>query len=326
MEEPIAIEALNALSLELHALCHQLPLRAFQTRALEGISALIPHDSALIAVGTVRAGVPEAHDAFLHRQTPELMQSWELVKTEDVVSFITTSSPGKTFAFESAVAYPPGSGIMAHCERFGILQLLSTATVDTRAGSFVVVSLYRAEREHRYTERERATMELLMPHLVASMRMARIDDLRRATHVHLAHAPAAAIINRQGVVLEAESRFFDLLALVEADFRGPTLPEPLMPFARVTAPERRPVGRLMVRADPASDVVLLHVRGALPADTLTQREREVAAGFASGLSTKEIGESLGITANTVRVHVTRIYAKLGVVNKAELASMLAGLD
>jgi hypothetical protein len=205
-DEPLAFAALNALSLELHALCHQLPLRAFQTRALELIGTLIPHDSALIAVGTVRGGVPEAHDALLHRQTPELMRSWELVKTEDVVSFITTSSPGKTFAFESAVTYPPGSGIMAHCERFGILQLLTTAVVDARAGSFVVVSLYRAVREHRYTERERATMELVTPHLVASMRMARIDDLRRATHVHLAHAPAAAIINRQGVVLEAVRR------------------------------------------------------------------------------------------------------------------------
>ena len=36
-----------------------------------------------------------------------------------------------------------------------------------------------------------------------------------------------------------------------------------------------------------------------------------------------IAEKLAIAANTVRVHVGRIYEKLGVANKAELASMMA---
>jgi DNA-binding CsgD family transcriptional regulator len=189
-----------------------------------------------------------------------------------------------------------------------------------------VISLYRADRAAPYSERDRATMELLVPHLVASMRQARLDDLRRATHVHLAHAPAAAIVNRRGIVLEAEPRFIDMLTQQYPDFHGPSLPTPLAFLGDVTEPVKRVIGRLRVRADVAADLVLVHARAALPIDTLTDREREVASSFASGLSTKEIAEALGIATNTVRVHVTRIYAKLGVMNKAELASMLAGLD
>lgn len=326
VRDPIDIEALNALVLELHALCHELPLRAFQTRALERVAALVAFDSALIAIGTVSFGVPDAHDAFLYRQPAEMMQSWERVKAEDTVSFIVTSSPGRAFAFEAAATYPAGSGVMAHCERYGILQLLTTAAVDVRAGSFVVISLYRADRAAVYTERDRATMELLVPHLVACMRRARLDDLRRATHVHPAHAPAAAIVNRRGIVLEAEPRFIDVLGRQYPDFRGPALPEALTFLARVTEPTRRTVGHMVLRADAVGDLVLVHARRSLPVDALTDREREVAARLASGLSMKEIADELGIAANTVRVHVTRIYAKLGVMNKAELASMLAGLE
>jgi RNA polymerase sigma factor (sigma-70 family) len=51
---------------------------------------------------------------------------------------------------------------------------------------------------------------------------------------------------------------------------------------------------------------------------LTAREREVLDRAASGLHAKEIGAALGISPRTVEVHKTRIMAKLGVRNVAEL--------
>ncbi len=51
---------------------------------------------------------------------------------------------------------------------------------------------------------------------------------------------------------------------------------------------------------------------------LTAREREVLAQAALGLHAKEIGAVLGISPRTVEVHKTRIMAKLGVRNVAEL--------
>lgn len=58
---------------------------------------------------------------------------------------------------------------------------------------------------------------------------------------------------------------------------------------------------------------------------LSAREREVLAAAARGLHAKEIGRELGISARTVEVHKTRIMAKLGVRNVAELVRFaLAG--
>jgi RNA polymerase sigma factor (sigma-70 family) len=51
---------------------------------------------------------------------------------------------------------------------------------------------------------------------------------------------------------------------------------------------------------------------------LTPREREVLDHAARGLHAKEIGRALGISPRTVEVHKSRIMAKLGVRNIAEL--------
>jgi FixJ family two-component response regulator len=51
---------------------------------------------------------------------------------------------------------------------------------------------------------------------------------------------------------------------------------------------------------------------------LTPREREVMEHAAKGLHAKEIAATLGISPRTVEVHKTRLMAKLGVRNIAEL--------
>lgn len=53
-------------------------------------------------------------------------------------------------------------------------------------------------------------------------------------------------------------------------------------------------------------------------DSLTAREREVMEHAARGLHAKEIAAALGISPRTVEVHKTRLMAKLGVRNIAEL--------
>ena len=57
---------------------------------------------------------------------------------------------------------------------------------------------------------------------------------------------------------------------------------------------------------------------------LTPAERRVAELAASGASTKEIAQALVVSARTVEAHLRRIYAKLGVRSRAQLAARLAG--
>jgi NarL family two-component system response regulator LiaR len=52
---------------------------------------------------------------------------------------------------------------------------------------------------------------------------------------------------------------------------------------------------------------------------LTDREQEIAALVASGLSNKEIAQELNISANTVRSHVSNILRKLHLSNRTQIA-------
>jgi DNA-binding NarL/FixJ family response regulator len=55
-------------------------------------------------------------------------------------------------------------------------------------------------------------------------------------------------------------------------------------------------------------------------ETLTAREREVLDLLGHGLSNKLIGRELHISEHTVKFHISSLYAKLGVNNRAEAVS------
>jgi DNA-binding NarL/FixJ family response regulator len=53
--------------------------------------------------------------------------------------------------------------------------------------------------------------------------------------------------------------------------------------------------------------------------SLTDREREVATAIASGASNAEVAASLFMSEATVKAHVTRLFTKLGVTNRVQIA-------
>ena len=70
----------------------------------------------------------------------------------------------------------------------------------------------------------------------------------------------------------------------------------------------------------------LEIAGAAPKrlafDELTASERRVAEYAADGRTNREIAEELFVTPKTVENHLTRVYSKLGVGSRRELATAL----
>jgi DNA-binding NarL/FixJ family response regulator len=64
---------------------------------------------------------------------------------------------------------------------------------------------------------------------------------------------------------------------------------------------------------------------ALLEQRLSSRERDVFRQAATGLSNKELASHLAISEATVKVHLTRIFRKLGVRGRAELAAAYHGM-
>jgi two-component system nitrate/nitrite response regulator NarL len=59
-----------------------------------------------------------------------------------------------------------------------------------------------------------------------------------------------------------------------------------------------------------------------PLDGLAPRERQLAQMVARGMRNREIGDALGISEGSVKVFLHRIYRKLGVGSRTELALMV----
>jgi len=87
--------------------------------------------------------------------------------------------------------------------------------------------------------------------------------------------------------------------------------------------------RRLPQGDPnrAGIVLVLPARGGAARSEprgwgLSRRESEVAQLIAGGASTADIACALGISAHTVRRHTERIYAKVGVRSRMQLATVL----
>jgi two-component system nitrate/nitrite response regulator NarP len=84
--------------------------------------------------------------------------------------------------------------------------------------------------------------------------------------------------------------------------------------------------------DAVIDVLIAHQQRPEPAkslgagkiQSLSAREREITERVAQGARNREIATEFGITEGTVKVHLHRIYRKLGIASRGELMLMAMG--
>lgn len=116
---------------------------------------------------------------------------------------------------------------------------------------------------------------------------------------------AAIMAGASGYLLKNTSRT-ELLAALRSAARGQSLLDPAV-TARVLTKLRD-----LASKEQAREVAML-----------SEREREVLALVAQGLTNKEIAAKLFISENTARNHVSRILEKLGLSRRSEAATFAA---
>jgi len=134
------------------------------------------------------------------------------------------------------------------------------------------------------------------------------------------HAAALAAGDADGLDACAD-RFDDLGAAVlgaEAATQASDAWRRAKDQRRATASDRRS-RQLAEQGEGARSPALARARGVVP---LTDREREIALLAASGDSSRTIAERLYLSVRTVDNHLGRIYDKLGVSSRADLAAAL----
>ena len=230
------------------------------------------------------------------------------------------------------------------------------AGLDTFAEQGLALVIMRDQHQRRYSRRERALTELLYDPVVVAMRelllVEQLSVLGQAAGEGSART-GAVIFSARGEIERWDPRGQALLAAVDLDparfASWLTQQVQLTATALLSraAPERvfflpaKGGGKLEVRlaalrveSSRVGVVSLLrrcqegsadYFAAAASSAGLTPREREVAELVLLGLSNNEAARELGIRAQTVRVHLTRVYRKVGVADRQGLRLRLLGL-
>ncbi|MFL9653920.1 response regulator [Streptomyces sp. PB17] len=184
------------------------------------------------------------------------------------------------------------------------------AVLETEPGMLVVAEAATAEEAVARAERGDVDVVLM--------------DLQFGRGMNGAEA-TAAIAARPGaprvLIVTTYDSDADTLPAIEAGATGYLLkdapPEDLADAVRTAA-----AGRTAL-APAVADRLMNRLR--TPGTTLTRRETEVLALVAVGLSNQAVGDRLHLTEGTVKSHLARVYAKLGVDSRTAAVATATSL-
>ena len=319
---------LNRLLLELYRLTGSRPSAAFSASAFELLAGTIGFDSGLWGTFTLSPDGPRPHSLYLHNLASRMVDEYERVKQYDTLNQQSVAQCGRTLNVSLAQVEKTTHPLMvAHARRWKMEHTLATMHLESPLNLYTAFCVYRAATRRPFSERERALTERIVPHLVQAWHLNELHYLD-APAASGEHAPRArALIDRFGILHNAEPGLGPLLQREVPGWQGPAIPSTMLAMLHEPAKEFRG-GAVVVSVlrELPDRRLLIMVRARAPVDTLTRREMTVAREFASGKTYKEIAHALKTSPSTVRTQIQTVYEKLGVRTKVDLAKHVAAVS
>lgn len=304
---------LEQLIRDLYCSATQVLPENFRTWALGQLLKVIDFDAAFWGTGQVEPGSAHyiAHFDLDNQYASRLRETLAINPIRDAI----LNNLGQPVAMDDV--FPDEAFYQSELyERlfkpYGIQRILGSGHLDRRSGLHTLLSIYRKDREHRFTAEERDIMHRMTYHLVAAASYAYFLhlELKNPQSNH----SAAALCDQQGFYFEVQTTFLDL---IEQQF--PDHKESRLPFD--ISSQEQCAHNLVIKSEPMGELRYVTIRPANPLDNLTEREQEVVHWITKGLSFKEVGRQLHVAPSTVSNHLYRVYAKLGVSSRTELAKL-----
>ncbi|BBN82027.1 hypothetical protein PA25_20120 [Pseudoalteromonas sp. A25] len=201
---------------------------------------------------------------------------------------------------------------------YGIERILAAGHFDNDNGLYSLISLYRFDREHVFTREEQQIQERMVFHLVSALSHAFFLHLRVGTALEQTkdHA-SSAICDLNGCFHEVQPRFVTLLNQHFPNRSDVTLPFPIGKDQTMVE-----INNLSITFKSLGKLVLVTLRLPGPLDVLSQREKQIVTWICKGLSFKEVAKQLEVAPSTVSNHLYRIYEKVGINSRSELAQLV----
>ncbi|MDK3075267.1 LuxR C-terminal-related transcriptional regulator [Sedimentitalea sp. JM2-8] len=315
MGEPKNASKLSDFLLELYHDASECTPDELRLRVLKNLQRFIHFDFGVWGGGFADGRL--VTDLTVLNQSVAILGEWDSVAQEDAFCDLTLDRLGATARFDDVPDYRASLAFNEHWRRFDASHMMATIVGEKTDGYVSFVGLCADNKSMTFSDTERMLKQMLMPHLSQALRMNRELWIGRAAMEH----EAIALVDREGWVLCSQGLFHDL-ARQEWRGGGARLPVDVMD---VLKRGKRWRGELLdARMSRFGSNYFVHLSRHPTLSGLSPREREVAGLFASGMTNKQVARTLGTSPSTVRNQVVRIYEKLGVSSKAELATLAGG--
>lgn len=289
----------------------------YRRHVLTEIARVIDFDGALWGTGHLESnhfhsvevlGVDESYPLAL-AETRNINPIYDVFK----------ANPGKAVNMQHVVedeSFYSSKLYLDFFARFGVERVMGVILSDETTGIFTLISLYRFERDHVFSEEDGDRLERLAFHMVRGASQAYFLHLSRPRSLN----HALAICDQHGVFYEAQPEFIRLLKTYvheSVDRRLPfSLDKTTEGLTNIVAE-----GKLCFRHEKLGDLFCISLWERSPIDMLSEREQEVVNAVVHGLSFKEAAKKLNVAPSTVSNHLYKIYRKLNVSSRTELAEL-----
>jgi DNA-binding CsgD family transcriptional regulator len=310
-----SLEALSQVVLQLHRGSREWPAASFAPRACELLGTLMDFDACLW--GSVRADAPQdtrlAMDGlYCEGLSPAALA--EALAGEGLPPTLSAQHVEPLAARRVELRLWRGPGV-TRARTVGLVQGLALSPLDQPP-------LEDAD------DRDRQTLQFLMPHLVEAQRENRLSRAYEGE----AAAPARrshVLCDAGGVLQQVDEHGLALLRSEWPRWCAARLPDALVRAVEQAAGREsaagvppfhgRHVTVLITRSGPAW---LLEVRRRSAVDRLSTRQRDIATLYAEGHTGPQIAVQLGLSPSTVNNHLGVIFKKLAVSNKVQLLNAM----
>lgn len=305
---------LSGLIWDINRLSREYPLPDFHAAVLDCLRDAIAFDKAWWGRSALVDGRIEEHSCHLFGLPDAYVADWRSIEGDDVTVQRAHRVPGETVVVDLQATTP---GLKWLGEQYGLGELLCVIHTNPQTHLSDHLSLYRPPGAERFEDRECLMLTQLIAHLSAAVDASQIRTLMaRREHLERQQLLALAVSDHLGVLHSVERGFAALLTREWPDWQGSRLPAEVIP-------EEDYRGRLIrIESRMINDLYLLTVGELSPLDDLTGRELSVARRLGQGQTYKEIARALDIAPSTVRHHIRSIYRRLGVHDKASVATLV----
>ena len=228
----------------------------------------------------------------------------------------------KAFVVNVNAEYSGTNLYTIHCKNYGVEHIVATGIIDPDTKLLNTLCLYRADPDKPFSEKERLYKEFIFPHLVEAARtnwLINLPSMFSSTNRSMFNALAAC--DASGLLHVAMPSFVEVCRKEWADWSGPFLPTELI--ENLTEDPRDFIGEnIVIRFVRLADIFLLRCRLKVVADSLSEREIQIARRVSEGNDYKTIAQVLQISPATVRTHVKNIFQKLGINDKAMMGNSI----